>query len=100
MKVIESAKLTNDELNAELEKGYADMIAGRVKSAKHVFDEIRQEYDLASGSKEALERNEQVLHLREKVLQAEQERIDGVETISILEARKRLRERVGGVKGN
>ena len=96
----ENMSMLEAELNAELEKGYADMIAGRVKSAKHVFDEIRQEYDLASGSKEALERNEQVLHLREKVLQAEQERIDGVETISILEARKRLRERVGGVKGN
>lgn len=35
----------------------------------------------------------QILQLRAKVLQAEQERLDGVETISVSEARKRLRER-------
>ena len=32
--------------------------------------------------------------LREKVLQAEQERLNGTETITISEARKRLRERI------
>lgn len=37
---------------------------------------------------------EQVQLLREKVLQAEQERLDDAETITILEARKRLRERI------
>lgn len=37
---------------------------------------------------------EQVQLLREKVLQAEQERLDDAETITISEARKRLRERI------
>lgn len=41
---------------------------------------------------EAFERQEQILELRAKVLQAEQERIEGSETISVSEARKRLRE--------
>lgn len=37
---------------------------------------------------------EQVQLLREKILQAEQERLDGAETITISEARKRLQERI------
>ncbi len=46
---------------------------------------------------EAFENREQVLQLRAKVLQAEQERLDGAETISVSEARRRLRERVDGL---
>ena len=36
----------------------------------------------------------QIQLFREKVLQAERERLDGAETITISEARKRLRERI------
>lgn len=43
---------------------------------------------------EAFEKREQILEFRARVLQAEQERMDGAETISVAEARKRLRERV------
>ena len=39
-------------------------------------------------------RQEQLLQLRFRVLQAEQERIDGAQTLCIAEARKRLRERL------
>lgn len=46
---------------------------------------------------EAFEKREQMLQLREKVLQAEQERIEGVPTLSVSEARKKLRERINGV---
>ena len=46
---------------------------------------------------DAFEKREQILELRAKVLQAEQERIDGAATIGVEEARKRLRERVNGV---
>lgn len=42
---------------------------------------------------DAFENREQMLQLRARVLQAEQERIDGEPTISVSEARKRLRER-------
>lgn len=36
--------LGEEELNAELEKGFADIEAGRTKDAKGVFDEIRRDY--------------------------------------------------------
>ena len=48
---------------------------------------------------EAFEKREQILKFREKVMQAEQERLDGKPTLSISEARKRLRERVSEVQG-
>ena len=34
------------QMNAELEKGYADMQAGRTRSAKSVFTDIRKDYNL------------------------------------------------------
>ena len=40
------AELTEAELNAELEKGYVDMVAGKTKPAKQVFSSIRKDYDL------------------------------------------------------
>lgn len=40
---------------------------------------------------EVLEKSEQVLQLREKVLRAEQERINGEKTINVTEARSRVR---------
>jgi len=41
---------------------------------------------------DAFEKREQILTLREKILQAEQERLNGAETLSISEAKNRLRE--------
>ena len=55
------------------------------------------EGDLVLMSIEAFEQREQMLQLRTKVLQAEQERIDGAETLSVSQARKRLRERVNDI---
>ena len=43
---------------------------------------------------ETSEKTEQMLNLRKKVLQAEQERLDGASTLSVSEARKKLRERI------
>ena len=43
---------------------------------------------------DAFEKREQILELRAKVLQAEQERIDGAKTMSVSEARANLRERI------
>lgn len=39
------------------------------------------------------EKQEQILQLRKRVIKAEQERLDGTETISVSNARKQLRER-------
>ena len=38
--------LSETELNEELEKGYADMQAGRTKSASKAFTDIRKDYNL------------------------------------------------------
>ena len=40
------SKLSEAELNAELEKGYADMTAGRTKPARQAFADIRKEYGI------------------------------------------------------
>ena len=55
------------------------------------------EGDLVVMNIEAFEKREQILKLREKILNAEQERIEGSTTIRVAEARKRLRERINEV---
>ena len=39
-------QLTEEALSRELDKGYANMKAGRTKPAKEVFDNLRKEYNL------------------------------------------------------
>ncbi len=41
---VDISSITGEQLNAELEKGYADITAGRTRSAKNVFDDIRKDY--------------------------------------------------------
>jgi len=43
-KPADMSALSEEDLNAELEKGYADMVAGRTKPAKQVFADIRRDY--------------------------------------------------------
>lgn len=43
---VDISAITDEQLNAELEKGYADIMAGRTRSAKSVFDDIRKDYDV------------------------------------------------------
>jgi DNA-damage-inducible protein J len=40
------AELSEEELNAELEKGYADMKAGKTKPARQAFADIRKDYGI------------------------------------------------------
>ncbi len=40
------ADLSEEELNAELEKGYEDMKAGRTIPASKVFEEMRKDYGI------------------------------------------------------
>ena len=53
--------------------------------------------DLVVMNIEAFEKREQMLKLRERVLKAEQERIEGQPTMSVAEARRRLGERANEV---
>lgn len=83
--------------SASLRNDYA-AISNMAKETKEpIYITKNGEGDLVLMSIEAFERREQVLQLRAKVLQAEQERLDGAETISISEARKRLRERADDI---
>ena len=44
--IIEYETSSRDELNAELEKGYQDILSGNVKHAAEVFNRIKKDYDL------------------------------------------------------
>ena len=43
---VDISTLSEVEFNEELEKGYADMQAGRTKNAKKAFSDIRKDYGL------------------------------------------------------
>ena len=45
-KPVDISTLSEAEFNEELEKGYADIQAGRTQSAKKVFADIRKDYGL------------------------------------------------------
>lgn len=45
-RLVDASVLSDEEMDAELEKGYADMKAGRTKSAKSAFADIRKDYGL------------------------------------------------------
>lgn len=38
--------LHKEELDAEIEKGYIDILEGRTKPAKQAFDEMRKDFNL------------------------------------------------------
>ncbi|MGF7141685.1 DNA-damage-inducible protein J [Anaerotaenia torta] len=41
---VNAAELSEAGLNAELEKGYTDMVTGKTKPAKQTFADIRRDY--------------------------------------------------------
>lgn len=45
-KPVAMGALTQEELDAEIEKGYADMLEGRTVSAQKAFSDIRKKYGL------------------------------------------------------
>ena len=45
-KPIALASLSDEEFDAEMEKGFADIAAGRVRPATEVFGEIKKDYGL------------------------------------------------------
>ena len=71
-------------------------ISNLAKTTKEpIYITKNDEGDMVLMSIDAFEKREQILQLRAKVLQAEQERIDGAKTMSVAEVRKTLRERTG-----
>ena len=79
--------------SAALRNDYSSISELAKETKEPIYITKNGEGDLVVMSIEAFEKREQMLDLRLKILQAEQERIDGAETITVSEARKRLRER-------
>ena len=83
--------------SAALRNDYTTISALAKETKEPIYITKNGEGDLVLMSIDAFEKREQMLQLRARVLQAEQERIDGESTISVAEARKRLRERASEV---
>ena len=83
--------------SAALRNEYAAISDMARNTKEPIYITKNGEGDLVVMNIDAFERREQMLELRAKVLQAEQERIEGEATLSIAEARTRLRERLNGV---
>ena len=83
--------------SAALRNDYTS-ISNLAKTTKEpIYITKNGEGDMVLMSIDAFEKREQVLKLRAKVLQAEEERISGVKTMSVSEARKKLRGRAGEI---
>ena len=80
--------------SAALRNDYSSISALAKETKEPIYITKNGEGDLVLMSIEAFEKREQILQFRAKVLQAEQERIDGKPTLSISEARSQLKERV------
>lgn len=83
--------------SAALRNDYASISELAKQTREPIYITKNGEGDLVLLSIEAYEKKEQMLNLRAKVLQAEQERIDGAKTLSVAEAREKLKERLNGV---
>lgn len=83
--------------SASLRNEYASISDIAKKTKEPIYITKNGEGDLVIMDIDAFERREQMLELRAKVLQAEQERMEGAEAIGVSEARKRLRERINGL---
>ena len=83
--------------SATLRNDYSSISNLAKETMEPIYITKNGEGDLVLMSIEAFERREQLYKLREKVLQAEQERIDGAEGLSVSEAKSRLRERLNEV---
>lgn len=79
--------------SAALRNDYSSISNLAKETLEPIYITKNGEGDLVVMSLEAFEKREQILKLRAKVLQAEQERIEGAETLTIAEAREKLRER-------
>ena len=83
--------------SAALRNDYSSISNIAKETKEPVYITKNGEGDMVLMSIDAFEKREQILQLRAKVLQGEQERIDGAETLSISQARKHLEERLNGI---
>lgn len=84
--------------SATLRNDYTSISNMAKETKEPIYITKNGEGDLVLMSIDAFEKREQMLKLREKVLQAEQERVTGLETFSVSQARKQLRERLNDMQ--
>lgn len=83
--------------SAALRNDYTSISNMAKETKEPIYITKNGEGDLVLMSIDAFEKREQMLKLREKVLQAEQERVSGAKTVSISQARKQLAERIDDI---
>ena len=83
--------------SAALRNDYASISNLEKETREPIYITKNGEGDLVIMSIDAFEKREQTLQLRARVLQAEQERLNGEKTLSVSEARRKLRERADEV---
>lgn len=83
--------------SAALRNDYSSISSLAKQSKEPIYITKNGEGDLVLMSIDTYEKREQMLEFREKILQAEQERLDGAQTLSVSEARRKLKERVNEV---
>ena len=83
--------------SAALRNDYATISKLAKETRQPIYITKNGEGDMVLMDIDAFEKREQTLQLRAKVLQAEQERINGAKTMSVAEARRKLRDRAGEV---
>jgi prevent-host-death family protein len=85
--------------SAALRNNYASISKMAKETKEPIYITKNGEGDLVLMDIDAFEKREQMIKLRARVLEAEQQRISGAEALSIDEARARLRERIDGMPG-
>ena len=83
--------------SAALRNDYASISNLAKKTGEPIYITKNGEGDGVFMNIDAFEKREQALMLHAKIMQAEEERLNGAKTRSISEARKELRERAGTV---
>ena len=85
------------QASTTLRNEYAQVSEMAKNTREPIYITRNGEGDAVLMSIEAFEAREQMLNLREKVLQAEQERISGATTISLANAKEQLKGRLANV---
>lgn len=83
--------------SATLRNDYAKISNLAKETKEPIYITKNGEGDMVLMSIDAFEKREQILELRDRVLQAEEQRLNGEKTLSLSEARLQLRERINDI---
>lgn len=78
--------------SSALRNNYSSISSIAKETQEPVYITVNGEGDGVFMDMEAFERREQLLNLRARILQAEEERLHGARTMSVAEAREALRK--------